>query len=100
MYSTNPNGLDIVIGEPVYGGTDFGIFIFAGGIFDMNCWESHEQVDVGSPTQSCLIIITLTVLYQQKILLVVVLFIEQIKVVCSTKKTQSILILQKIEIPI
>ena len=64
VFSTNPESLDIVLGYPAVGGTDFGVFAFACGIFNTNCWESHAQIDVGSPTQSCLIIITLTVPYQ------------------------------------
>lgn len=56
-YSTNPDGLDIVIGQPIYEGSEYGFPITVGGIFYINCWESHEQLDVGSPTQSQLIII-------------------------------------------
>ena len=48
-YATTSNGLDIVIGQPSYEGTDYGFPITIGGIFYINCWESHEQHDVGSP---------------------------------------------------
>ena len=48
MFSTNPDSLDIVLGHPAVGGTDFGVFTFACGIFNTNCWESHDQNDVGS----------------------------------------------------
>ena len=67
------------------------------GIFTMTDYPlDYSDSHVGSPTQSCLIIIALTVPYQQKILLVVALFLGQIKVVFFMKKTQSIFIIQKI----